>query len=46
MNIRNKIKEVLVSYSSIIDLEESKEVVHLLMDLEETFKEGLKNGSN
>jgi len=44
MSIRDKILEVLKSYSSIIDFEESKEAMSLLIDLEETFKEGLKNG--
>jgi len=33
------IKEIIESYSSIIDLDESVEVMHLIADLEVLFKE-------
>jgi len=33
------IKEIIESYSSIINLDESTEVMHLIADLEDLFKE-------
>lgn len=38
-----KIKTVIKSYSSIIDLEESEEAMHLIADLNEVFEEGINN---
>lgn len=37
-----EIKRIIESYSSIIDLEETKEVMHLISDLNELFKEKLE----
>lgn len=34
-----KIKRIIESYGSIIDLEETNEVMHLIADLTELFKE-------
>ena len=39
----DKIKTVIKSYSSIIDLEESEEAMHLIADLNEIFEEGINN---
>lgn len=39
----DKINTVIKSYSSIIDLEESKEAMHLIADLNEVFEEGINN---
>jgi len=33
------IKEIIESYASIIDLEDTVEVIHLIADLEELFNE-------
>jgi len=40
--MNQEIKRIIESYSSIIDLEETKEVMHLISDLDELFKEKME----
>lgn len=37
--MNQKIKRIIESYESIIDLEKTKEVMHLIADLDELFRE-------
>lgn len=39
MNQNQKIKRIIESYSSIIDLDETNEVMHLIADLDELMRE-------